>query len=126
MSFSRIDVPAHCREIGALVQAAWRKHAEAHHLPVKVDDCYPALAHFTFDHPQSAELKTLYVQCMLDRGFLANTAIYVTLAHTRDIIAAYLTAAAEVFAEIADALRQGDVSARLRGPVAHSGFKRLV
>ncbi len=123
---ARIDVPAHCREIGALVQASWRKQAEAHQLPVKVDDCYPALAHFTFDHPQWAELKTLYVQSMLDRDFLANTAIYVTLAHTREIIAAYLSAVEEVFAEIADALRQGDVSARLRGPVAHTGFKRLV
>jgi hypothetical protein len=63
---------------------------------------------------------------MLDRGFLASTAIYVTLAHTDEIIAAYVAAIDEVFGEIAEALRQGDVAKRLRGPVAHSGFKRLL
>jgi glutamate-1-semialdehyde 2,1-aminomutase len=122
----RIDVPTHCQRIGALVQQAWKDHGKAHRLPVTVGDVYPALAHFAFDHEQSAELKTLYVQCMLDRGFLAGTAIYVTLAHTEEIIASYIAAIDEVFGEIAEALRQGNVTKRLRGPVAHSGFKRLL
>ncbi len=108
------------------MQAAWQRHAETHQLPVRIDDGYPALARFAFDHPQSAELKTLYIQSLLDRGFLGNTAIYVSLAHTPEIIDAYADAVGEVFGEIATALRQGDVAARLRGPVAHSGFKRLV
>jgi len=123
---SRIDVPAHCEQIGARMKAAWRKHAETHQLPVRVDDGYPALARFAFDHPQSAELKTLYIQSLLDRGFLGNTAIYVSLAHTPEIISAYENAVDEVFGEIATALQEDDVAARLRGPVAHSGFKRLV
>ena len=123
---ARIDVPEHCRKIGTLVEAAWRTHAQTHRLPVKVDDGYSALAHFAFDHRQAAELKTLYVQCMLDRGFLANTAIYVTLAHTREIIDAYTAAVDDVFGEIAKALRQNDVAQRLRGPVAHGGFQRLL
>jgi glutamate-1-semialdehyde 2,1-aminomutase len=123
---AEIDVPGHCRQIGTLVAAAWRRHAQSHRLPVKVDEGYPALAHFAFDHPQAAELKTLYVQCMLDRGFLANTAIYVTLAHTPEIIGAYTAAVDDVFGEIAEALRQDDVARRLRGPVAQSGFKRLL
>ena len=123
---ARIDVPAHCQRIGAVVQAAWTRHAQTYQLPVRVDGGYPALAHFAFDHPQSAELKTLYIQCLLDRGFLANTGIYVTLAHTPEIIAKYAAAVDEAFAEIAEALHQGDVLARLRGPVAHRGFQRLV
>jgi len=123
---SRLDVPAHCQQIGERMQAAWRRHAEAHELPVRVDDGYPALARFAFDHPQAAELKTLYIQCLLDRGFLGNTAIYVSLAHTPEIIDAYADSVGEVFGEIATALRHGDVAARLRGPVAHSGFKRLL
>ena len=84
------------------------------------------MARFAFDHPQAAELKTLYIQCLLDRGFLGNTAIYVSLAHTPEIISAYENAVDEVFGEIATALQEDDVAARLRGPVAHSGFKRLV
>jgi glutamate-1-semialdehyde aminotransferase len=123
---ARIDVPEHCRRIGTAVQEAWRNLAKAHQLPVTVADSYPALAHFAFDHPQSAELNTLFVQSMLDRGFLAHTAIYVTLAHTDEIIAKYVAAADEAFAEIAAALQQGDPAKRLRGPVAHTGFKRLL
>jgi len=122
---ARIDVPGHCQRIGGLVQAAWREHAEALQLPIKVDDGCPALAHFAFEHEQAAELKTLYVQSMLDRGFLANTAIYVTLAHTEPVIAAYVEAIADVFAEMAEALGKNDVVRRLRGPVAYAGFKRL-
>jgi glutamate-1-semialdehyde 2,1-aminomutase len=123
---ARIDVPEHCRRIGTLVQTAWTKSAATHRVPVKVEDSYPALAHFTFEHPQAAELKTLYVQSMLERGFLANTAIYVALAHTDAIIGKYLKAVDEVFGEIADALRHDDVAQKLHGPVAHSGFKRLL
>jgi len=123
---SRVDVPEHCRRMGAAVQAAWTQHAQKHQLPVRVDDGYAALAHFAFDHPQAAELKTLYVQGLLDRGFLAHTAIYVTRAHTPEIIARYTAAVDEVFAELADALCRDEVPARLRGPVAHSGFQRLL
>ena len=123
---SQVAVPEHCQRLGEVVQAAWRTHARTHQLPVQVDDGYGALAHFAFAHPQAAELKTLYIQGLLDRGFLANTAIYVTLAHTPQIIASYTSAVDEVFAQLADALRQGEVRARLRGPVAHSGFQRLL
>jgi glutamate-1-semialdehyde 2,1-aminomutase len=123
---ARIDVPAHCRRIGGRVQQAWRSIAKAHAVPLEVENCYPALAHFTFEHPQAAELKTLFVQSMLERGFLANTAIYVTLAHTDSIVDRYVKAVDEVFGEIADALQQNDVAQRLHGPVAHSGFKRLI
>jgi hypothetical protein len=36
-----------------------------------------------------------------------------------------MSAADEVFAEIADAIRREDVQARLEGAVRHSGFARL-
>ena len=37
----------------------------------------------------------------------------------------YLAAAEEVFAELGQAVRQGDVASRIGGPVRHSGFARL-
>ena len=122
----RIDVPAHCRRMGSRVQEAWRASAQRHNLPVEVEDGYPALAHFAFDHELAAELKTLYAQCMLERGFLAGLTISITLAHTDEVIDMYAAAIDEVFAEISDALRKGDVKDRLKGPVAHSGFRRLL
>jgi hypothetical protein len=62
---------------------------------------------------------------MLDRGFLANTAFYPTVAHDSEIIRAYLSALDEVFAILRAAADSGDALSRLRGPVAHSGFSRL-
>jgi hypothetical protein len=32
----------------------------------------------------------------------------------------------EVFGKIAEALAKGDISQQLKGPAAHSGFKRLL
>jgi glutamate-1-semialdehyde 2,1-aminomutase len=122
----RIDVPAHVARVGERVIGFWRAAAERHHLPVETSDGRPCLAHFSFKHEQSEALRTLYTQMMLERGFLAGTGLYPTLAHTDDVVALYGEAIDEVFACIADALNKGDATARLKGPVAHSGFRRLV
>ncbi len=122
----QVDVPAHIAHIGRAVSALWRLHGERHGLPVTVGDGYPCLAHFSFEHPQSQALRTLYTQLMLGRGFLAGTAIYPTLAHTDEIVAHYGEAIDQVFAEIAAVLDEGDVQTHLQGPVAHSGFSRLL
>ena len=122
----RLDVPAHVAHIGNLVAGHWRHHGQKHGLPVVVGHGYPCLAHFHFDHELSAELRTLYTQLMLQRGFLAGASIYPTMAHTEEIIHLYGEAIDDVFGEIAEALAAGDVQSRLRGPVAHSGFRRLL
>ena len=87
---------------------------------------YPCLAHFQFEHELANDLRTLYTQLMLARGFLAGTSIYATTAHTDEIIELYGEAIEAVFAEIAAALAAGDVSARLKGPAGHVGFRRLI
>ncbi len=122
----QVDVPAHCARVGAKVLDAWRELGRKHGLPVSVPAHFPALAHFAFEHPQAQELKTLYIQEMLDRGFLATTALYATLAHTDEVIRRYIDAIDAVFARLAAALAAGDVAARLRGPAAHAGFRRLL
>ena len=59
--------------------------AARHGLPVVTRDGYPCLAHFRFDHPQANELRTLYTQLMLERGFLArHGALSHPGAHRRD------------------------------------------
>jgi glutamate-1-semialdehyde 2,1-aminomutase len=122
----RIDVPAHVARIGATVVDLWKRLAAKHGLPVVTGDGYPCLAHFSFDHELSGELRTLYTQLMLERGFLAGVGFYPTLAHTEEIVALYGKAIDEVFAEIANTIAAGKVKTRLRGPVAHSGFQRLL
>jgi len=120
----RLNIPAYIERIGRLVQNIWKEQGGRYGLPVVVDG-YPCLAHFRFDHPQKDELRTFFVQGMLERGFLAGCQFYPTLAHTGSIVALYENAVAEVFADIALALVQNKVKEKLKGPPAHSGFQRL-
>jgi glutamate-1-semialdehyde 2,1-aminomutase len=121
-----VDVPAYVARVGETVTGFWQRHGKKHGLPVIAGDGYPCLAHFRFGHELASELRTLYTQLMLARGFLAGTSIYATLAHTDEILALYGKAIDEVFEEIADALATGSVLARLEGPIAHTGFRRLI
>ncbi len=122
----QIDVPSHVEKIGTLIQAGWRKYAALHKLPIEVGDFFPCLASFKFNHPEADALKTLFIQLMLERGFLASLVVYPTLAHAEEIVEKYLTAVDEVFGIIAKVLAGGDIKAHLKGPVAHSGFRRLL
>jgi glutamate-1-semialdehyde 2,1-aminomutase len=121
-----IDVPAYVAWVGETVTEFWEYHSKQYGLPVATGGGYPCLAHFQFDHELAGELKTLYTQLMLERGFLASSSIYATLAHTEEILGLYGEAIHEVFAELAAALAASDVQARLNGPVAHTGFTRLI
>ena len=112
--------------MGQLVQDYWRQYAKKHNLPVEVEDGYPALSTFKFNHPLTQELRTLYTQYMLDRGFLAGVALYTTWAHTESVMSLYGFAIDEVFEKIAAALSNDTVNQELKGPVAHSGFARLL
>jgi len=121
----QIDVPAHAARIGSRVHSLWEECGKRHGLPVHASG-FPCIGHFAFDHPQADVLRTLYTQLMLERGFLAGTGFYPTLAHTDEVVDRYGEAIDAVFKDIASSLNTGeDVAARLRGPVAHSGFRRL-
>ena len=122
----RMDVPAHVAGIGNQVLDYWKRHAASYELPVVFDPGYPCLAHFRFDHPKADELRTLYTQLMLEQGFLAAGSIYTTLAHTRETVDLYGEAIDKVFSRMADIIVKDKISDSLKGPVAHSGFKRLI
>jgi len=121
----KINVPGHVEKIGMRVQNIWKEQGKHYNLPV-VAEGYPCLSHFKFDHPQHNELRTLFTQYMLERGFLAGCGFNPTLAHTESVVALYENAVAEVFADIALALTQNKVKEKLKGPPAHSNFQRLI
>jgi glutamate-1-semialdehyde 2,1-aminomutase len=68
-------------------------------------------------------LKTIFIQEMLDRGFLVSNVIYVSYAHTQDIIDKYLENALEVFQLIAN--HKDNLETLLKSEISHSGFQRL-
>ncbi len=115
----------HAAKVGAMVSDSWKKHASAQGLKVMVGGGYPCLAHFKFEYENSEAIRTLYTQMMLERGFLAGTAIYPTAAHTEEIVRLYDESIGEVFRSIAKAIQEGSLEKLLKGPVAHGGFRRL-
>ncbi len=120
----RLDVARHLNEIGTEVQSGWRAAATHAKLAISVSGT-PPLSHFSIDDPDSQAMRTLFTQIMLDKGFLASDSLYASYAHQPEHARSYLNAVEEAFSEIARARDKGNVTERLKGPVAHTGFQRL-
>lgn len=121
----RCDVATHVGVIGQLVRAGWRAAASRSGLTIQVTGIVP-LSHFVFaGYERSQAMHTLFAQMMLERGFLAKNVFYATFAHQRHHVEAYLDAVNDVYDVIAAAAQTNGVDALLKGPIAHSGFRRL-
>ena len=118
------NVPARLAATGLRIKAGWKELSATRGLPVTIDGVDP-LPSFAVQCDDPLAAKTLFIQEMLDRGFLATTAVFVTAAHDEEKLGEYLAACAEAFGAVKRALDAGSVRERLRGPVAHGGFHRL-
>ena len=113
---------------GEIVKKDWNDAARRHGVAITEVPGVPCLAYFDFPE-HKLEMKTLYTVLMLREGFLGNTAIYPTLAHTDDILALHREALDRVFSRIGQILQKGGietVNEEIGGRVCQSGFKRLV
>ncbi len=121
----RCHVSSHLIRIGTLVREGWREAARQAGMEVEIGGIAP-LCHFAFPGgEQKQAAKTLFIQMMLERGFLASTAFYATYAHEDHHVKRYLEACREVFPQVTEALERDSVIKQLKGPVAHTGFGRL-
>jgi len=120
-----IDAVGTVARQGARLQKILRDAASKHKLPVTVKG-YPCMPSFSFDHADANAIKTLYIQNMLEKGFLTGLLTFVTVAHTDAVLDKFEAAVDESFADLADAIAKGDVEKRLKGPQAHQGFRRLI
>jgi glutamate-1-semialdehyde 2,1-aminomutase len=119
-----VDAGKHLVEIGESVRKGWQEAAEKNGIEIELGGI-PPVSHFALKHDQASSLKALFVQNMLERGFLASNLCYAMYAHTQDHVEAYLAAVDGSFAELADAIGAGDVDRRLKGKPSTQGFKRL-
>ncbi len=122
---ANLDVPSHIAKIGRQVVDFWQKSSLKYGLKIITGKTHPCLSQFKFEHISAAELKTLYTQLMLKRGFMAGANIYPTMAHNGKIMELYGAAINEVFCEISKIVNSDNIAQYLEGPVAHSGFARL-
>lgn len=120
----RENVPAHLSEIGTAVGDGWEKLAKENGVEIEVEGI-PPLKTFSFKHEDKQALKTLFTQEMLERGFLASTGLYASFSHEKRHVDAYLENVNEVFGVISESIEKDNIRDLLKGPVAHTGFKRL-
>ena len=118
------NVPAHLERIGKMIWEGWERLGKKHGLNISVIGPAP-LVSMSFNYPNDLELKTLFVQEMLKRGYLASLSVYVSYAHQEEHVRDYLAKIDEVFGLIKAASDSNKVVEMLEGPVAHKGFKRL-
>jgi len=111
-------------EMGNKVIVGWQKLADSHGLTIEHSGL-PSLAGYTFKSDNALAYKTLITQEMLSKGYLAGTATYTSMAHTQATHDRYFEALDLVFAQIKDCEDGRDVGELLKGPICHSGFKRL-
>ncbi len=118
------NLPAYIDRIGGQIGDGWNKMAQKHGLNIEI--LKPnALVTLVFNYPNAQEIRTLFTQEMLRRGFLASSSVYVSLAHTEAHVKQYIAAVDDVFAILKQAIDKGTVSKMLEGHVAQSGFQRL-
>jgi glutamate-1-semialdehyde 2,1-aminomutase len=121
----KLNVPKRLHKIGMTAREGWRNLADKHGLDISIGGVVP-ISSFSFNYGDEAQaLKTLFIQEMLDRGYLAPNMLFASMPHTDALLKKYLKAVDEVFGVIKEAITTGTIHERLRGPVAHMGFARL-
>lgn len=109
---------------GTIIQDGWKELAEKHNLDISIMGIKP-LSYFTFNSPNDKEIKTLFIQEMLELGFMSTTGYYASFAHKDSDIKGYLWAVDKVFEKISNAIKMNEVTKLLHSEICHGGFKRL-
>jgi glutamate-1-semialdehyde 2,1-aminomutase len=109
---------------GRTITTRWKELAVKHGLSITTSGL-PSLTTYAFSGPHALPYKTLVTQEMLAQGYLAGTGVYSCIDHTPDVVDSYFSALDPVFALVRECEDGRDVMGLLKGPVCHSGFKRL-
>ncbi len=119
-----LDVARCLVETGRRIQEGWRLAADKHGIDIAITGI-PPLGHFEFEYENKQAIRTLFTQLMLELGFLATNSFYAMYAHRAEHVDRYLEAVNQVFLVLAKVIREEAVEKMLKGPVAHTGFRRL-
>jgi len=109
---------------GLSIHEGWQKLADRHGLKI-AHWGLPALTGFTIQSDNALAYKTLITQEMLAKGYLAGNSVYVCTEHKPEIVDGYFDELDSVFGLIRECEDGRDWMNLLKGPVCHSGFKRL-
>jgi len=122
--FKRDNIINQIDNIGLSIRNGLLEVAKQVHFDIEIIGVNSVLI-LAFQDKNPLLVKTVFTQEMLKRGFLASNVIYVSIAHTEDIINKYLAAVKDVFYLIVSANRENNLLSELQGSICHSGFSRL-
>jgi len=110
---------------GNEIARKWQELADSNKLSINIFGL-PALIGFSFNSENALAYKTFITQEMLKKGYLAATSIFVSIAHTSEILNNYVDELEKIFKKIKDCENgQNNIITLLEGPICHAGFKRL-
>ena len=113
------------KESGGKIKAIWKKISSEFNLSLKISGIDP-LASFSIDSDKWLKYKTYITQEMLTKNFLASNVVYMSTEHTDSNINDYGNALHNIMYEISlFEQHKKNIDEYLKGPVCHSGFKRL-
>ena len=111
-------------QTGLVIKQNWQQLADKYELKIEQWGL-PALAGYTFNSDNAAAYKTFITQEMMAKGILAGDCVYVCTDHSPEIINNYIESLDPIFSIIKDCEEGRDIMDLLKGPICHSGFKRL-
>jgi glutamate-1-semialdehyde 2,1-aminomutase len=119
-----LNAGEHLKDIGKQVQDGWRILSSKHGLNISIGGIFP-LSHFSFDYKNGQAMNALFIQLMIERGFLASTVFYAMYAHQQTHVQDYLAAVDSAFSVLAEAEASCSLESLLQGKPTRSGFRRL-
>jgi glutamate-1-semialdehyde 2,1-aminomutase len=110
--------------MGNYISNGWSSLAKEHSLDIVISGV-PSMKGFSFASSNALAYKTLITQEMFAKGYLAGNSVYVCTEHTKKMVDTYVEALGPIFGLIAECENGRDIGKLLKGPICHSGFKRL-
>lgn len=118
------NVADHIKTIGEYFQTGLKDISLKHNIKLQVTGL-PCITTFSFQYGDPLAIKTLFIQEMLKKKYLATCAFYVTYSHTKDIVDKYLKEIERFFSKYKTDMENEDIVKYLEGPICHSGFQRV-
>jgi len=119
------SVHKHLIKVGTHIGNGWSRLAEKHGLDISITDYKPLITFKLNYGSNNNEIATLFIQEMLNRGYLASTSVYVTYAHSIEVVDKYLKDVDKVFGIMSNAIANNTVLDLLDTEVRTDMFKRL-
>ncbi len=119
------EVSAHLIKIGQRIGEGWLELANKHNINLHITDYKPLITFKLNYGEQNNLIATLFIQEMLKRGYITAASVYVTYAHSIEIVDEYLKAVDEVFKFISIAIDNNNIQELLETEARTDMFKRL-